>query len=103
MMTTSDVTSPDRSVRAAPMSLGERVGKDRAARERVPMDALGAWDRGVRTRSALDVVLAQNDTRVPSLVPIRMGRMSVSPWTYYRGAAAVMAADLAASEHTGLE
>jgi uncharacterized protein (DUF2252 family) len=48
-------------------------------------------------------VTAQNANRVPSLVPIRMARMAVSPWTYYRGAAAVMAADLASSAHTGLD
>jgi uncharacterized protein (DUF2252 family) len=47
-------------------------------------------------------VLAQNDTRLPELVPIRHGRMAASPWTYYRGAAAVMAADLASQPHTGL-
>src|SRR3954463_2800626 len=103
MVRTSDPHSRDRSVRAAPFSIAERVEYGRAARERVPLEALGAWDPGVRTRSALDVVLAQNEARVSSLVPIRMGRMSVSPWTYYRGAAAVMAADLAAFGHTGLD
>src|SRR3954470_18998198 len=103
MVMTSGGYPTDRSVRAAPLSRTERVDYGRAARERVPMDALAAWDPAVRTRSALDVVLAQNEARVASLVPIRMGRMSVSPWTYYRGAAAVMAADLAAVENTGLD
>ncbi len=46
--------------------------------------------------------MAQNATRVPDLVPIRMGRMCASPWAYYRGAAAVMAADLASSPHSGI-
>src|SRR3954470_324410 len=103
MVMTSGGYPTDRSVRAAPLSRTERADYGRAARERVPMDALAAWDPAVRTRSALDVVLAQNAARVASLVPIRMGRMSVSPWTYYRGAAAVMAADLAAFGHTGLD
>src|SRR4051794_17533111 len=103
MVMTSGGYPTDRSVRAAPLSRTERVDYGRAARERVPMDALAAWDPAGRTRSALDVVLAQNEARVASLVPIRMGRMSVSPWTYYRGAAAVMAADLAAVENTGLD
>ncbi len=57
----------------------------------------------MRTHDALTVVSAQNDDRVPELVPIRMSRMSASPWTYYRGAAAVMAADLATGPHTGIE
>jgi uncharacterized protein (DUF2252 family) len=47
-------------------------------------------------------VLAQNAMRVPELVPVRHGRMAASPWTYYRGAAAVMAADLASRPHSGL-
>ena len=47
-------------------------------------------------------VLAQNAVRAPDLVPIRHGRMAASPWTYYRGAAAVMAADLASRPDSGL-
>src|SRR4051812_30065958 len=100
MVTRPDPYSSDRSVRAAPLSIAERVQYGRAARERVPLEALAGWDPAVRRRSALDVVLAQNPSRVPSLVPIRMGRMSVSAWTYYRGAAAGVAGDLAASPQT---
>jgi uncharacterized protein (DUF2252 family) len=48
-------------------------------------------------------VLAQNEIRLPELVPIRHGHMSASLWTYFRGAAAVMAADLASAPHTGLD
>ncbi len=47
-------------------------------------------------------VLAQNAVRAPDLVPIRHGRMAASPWNYYRGAAAVMAADLASRPNSGL-
>ena len=50
-----------------------------------------------------EVVLAQSHDRVPELVPIRHGRMAATPWTHYRGAAAVMAADLATADHSGLE
>jgi uncharacterized protein (DUF2252 family) len=57
----------------------------------------------MRSQDPLTVVQAQNETRVASLVPVRMGRMAVSPWTYYRGAAAVMAADLNAAAHTGID
>jgi uncharacterized protein (DUF2252 family) len=85
------------------MSMPERVGVGRAARERMPRMSLGRWDPATRGHDALATVLAQNAARVPALVPVRMARMSVSPWTYYRGAAAVMAADLVASEHTGLD
>ena len=80
---------------APSMSMPERVAVGRAARERVSRASLGQWDPATRGHDALATVLAQNAARVPALVPVRMARMSVSPWTYYRGAAAVMAADLA--------
>ena len=56
---------------------------------------------GVATTPWLPCV-AQNAVRAPDLVPIRHGRMAASPWSYYRGAAAVMAADLASRPHSGL-
>jgi uncharacterized protein (DUF2252 family) len=46
--------------------------------------------------------VAQNEIRVPELVPIRHYRMAASPWNYYRGAAAVMAGDLASQPDSGL-
>lgn len=92
-----------RSALALPMSAADRVGVGRAARKRVPRRRLGEWDPGERSQDALTTVSVQNASRIPSLVSVRMARMTVSPWTYYRGAAAVMASDLAASEHTGLD
>jgi uncharacterized protein (DUF2252 family) len=64
---------------------------------------LGNWDSAARHHDALETVRAQNSARVPELVPIRMSRMAVSPWSYYRGAAAVMAADLGGAAHSGLD
>ena len=64
--------------------------------------ALGHWDEADRGHDALETILAQNEIRVPELVPIRHHRMAVSPWNYYRGAAAVMAADLASQPDSGL-
>ena len=92
-----------RSMRAPAVSSADRRAVGRAARKRVPRRRLGDWDPAARGHDALATVLAQNETRVPDLVPIRMSRMSASPWTYYRGAAAVMAADLAASPHSGID
>ncbi|MCU7724341.1 DUF2252 domain-containing protein [Actinoplanes sp. KI2] len=83
--------------------MDERRALGRAARDRVPLPSLADWDPAQRGHDALGTVLAQNETRVPDLVPIRMSRMSASPWTYYRGAAAVLAADLAAAPHTGID
>ena len=86
---------------ATAASRAERVAAGRAARERLPRKELAAWDPAARRDDALSIVLSQNASRIASLVPIRMTRMSISPWTYYRGAAAVMAADLAGSATPG--
>lgn len=88
---------------AAPPSVRDRYAIGRAARERIPLKTLGVWESSMRGHDALATVVAQNHERVQSLVPIRMERMSASPWTYYRGAAAVMAADLATFGHTGID
>ena len=84
------------------LSLDERRAIGRATRARLPRKDAGEWDPDGRGHDALRTVLAQNSARAPDLVPIRHGRMAASPWTYYRGAAAVMAADLASRPHSGL-
>ncbi len=81
----------------------ERRVAGRAARRRAPRSGLGKWDVRARGHDALATVLAQSATRLPELVPLRHHRMALSPWNYYRGAAAVMAADLALVPHSGLE
>src|SRR5690242_9478321 len=81
---------------------GERRAAGKAARKRAPRGALASWAAEDRGHDALDTILAQNKLRVPELAPIRHYRMAVSPWNYYRGAAAVMAADLAAQPNSGL-
>jgi uncharacterized protein (DUF2252 family) len=66
----------------------------------VPVRLLGHWRAD---RDARAVVLAQNGMRLPDLVPLRHGRMAASPWNFYRGAAGVMATDLATSPNSGLQ
>ena len=80
----------------------ERKAAGKAALDRVDGDALGYWAEEDRGHDALETILAQNQIRVPELVPIRHHRMAASPWNYYRGAAAVMAADLASQPDSGL-
>jgi uncharacterized protein (DUF2252 family) len=63
---------------------------------------LGHWAEEDRRDDALQTILAQSQARIPELVPIRHQRMAVSPWNYYRGAAAVMAGDLACQPDSGL-
>jgi uncharacterized protein (DUF2252 family) len=96
-------TMTKRSVLAPPPSHRDRYALGRAAREQMPLERLGVWDPSIRNRDALAILVEQNAARVQSLVPVRMERMSASPWTYYRGAAAVMAADLAVLGHTGID
>jgi uncharacterized protein (DUF2252 family) len=88
------------------MDLGtpsERSARGREARSTVPRSELGHWQAPEDRRDPLSVLDAQNATRVPELVPIRYGRMVASAFAFYRGAAAVMAADLAPLPRTGLE
>src|SRR5436190_1628508 len=77
-----------------------QVGK--SARRRAPRATLGCWEEDQRGHDPLKTILAQNEIRVPELVPLRHRRMAASPWNYYRGAAAVMAADLASRPDSGL-
>ena len=72
----------------------ERVAWGKAARARVPLEAHADF-RPAPSRDPVALLLRQAETRVPELVPIRHGRMLVSPFTFYRGAAIVMADDLA--------
>ena len=91
------------SVHLNPDTVEDRRARGKAARKRAPRQTLGVWEPGDDRPDALGLLEAQNDIRVPDLVPIRSGRMSASPWTYLRGAAAVMASDLAMGPSSGLE
>lgn len=72
----------------------ERAAEGKAARGRAPRSSHAAWQAGDR-RDPLALLRAQDETRLPELVPIRYGRMLRSPFAFFRGAAVVMAADLA--------
>jgi uncharacterized protein (DUF2252 family) len=80
----------------------ERRETGRAARQRVRRGSLGGWREDHRGHDALATILAQNEIRAPELTPLRHQRMAASAWNYYRGAAAVMAADLASQAHSGI-
>ena len=79
----------------------ERAELGKAARRAAPRSAHGSWSPPPG-RDPVAVLQAQDATRVQELVPIRWGRMLVSPFTFYRGAAALMAADLATTPDSGL-
>ena len=87
---------------AEPLTPGESEAAGKAARRRTSRSALGEWAPSAKRRSPVEILKRQDSTRVPELVPIRHGRMSVSAFTFYRGAAGIMAADLGAAPHTDL-
>jgi uncharacterized protein (DUF2252 family) len=84
------------------MDVPKRAAAGKAARSAAPRSALAEWEPSADRPDPVGVLDKQAETRVPELVPIRYGRMAVSPFTFYRGAAAVMAADLAAAPTSGL-
>jgi hypothetical protein len=83
--------------KVAHLTPGERVARGNAARNEVPRSSHGRWEPAANRPDPVGLPEEQAVTRVPELVPIRYGRMLVSPFTFYRGAALIMAADLAAT------
>ena len=78
-----------------------RLGKE--ARSRAPRSSQGTYSPAADRPDPVSLLERQATTRVPELVPIRYGRMLVSPFTFFRGAALVMASDLATTPRTGLQ
>jgi hypothetical protein len=79
----------------------DRAARGKAARAVAPLESHAEF-RPARGRDPVGLLLGQAASRVPELVPVRHGRMLVSPFTYYRGAALPMAADLAGTPASGL-
>lgn len=86
----------------AKVQSGESAERGREARATVPRSVHGDWSPQPQRPDPIGVLRAQAATRVQELVPIWYGRMLVSPFTFYRGAAAIMAADLAATPDSGI-
>ena len=86
----------------AHFTVDERIARGRAARAEVPRKSHAGWEPSPVRPNPIDLLEEQAKTRVPELVPIRYGRMLVSPFTFFRGAAYLMAADLAGMPRTGL-
>jgi uncharacterized protein (DUF2252 family) len=84
-------------------SLEERRARGKEAREQTPLSSHDGWTPAGDRPDPVALLAEQNLTREPDLVPVRHGRMLVSPFTFYRGAAKVMAADLAGTPTAGLD
>jgi uncharacterized protein (DUF2252 family) len=85
------------------MNADESYTKGRSARAKVPRSSHAEWHPSPDRTNPVDILLQQAKTREPSLVPIRHARMLVSPFTFYRGGAAIMAADLAHTPRSGIQ
>src|SRR5690349_12818414 len=81
----------------------DRVGRGRSVRTAVPRSSHGEWAPSADRRDPIEMLQEQAAERVQELLPIRYGRMLGSPFAFFRGAAYVMAADLAGEPRTGLE
>ncbi|GAA3064364.1 DUF2252 domain-containing protein [Pseudonocardia yunnanensis] len=84
-------------------SVDERKAMGSEARERAPLSSHTKWEPSSDRPDPVALLEKQDATREPDLVPVRHGRMMVSPLTFYRGAAKIMAADLADTPVAGLE
>src|SRR5437016_9758156 len=84
------------------LTVAERAARGKAARAEVPRSSHGDWEPGADRPDPIELLKEQAEARVPELVPIRYGRMAVSPFTFYRGAAYVMASDLANTPQSGI-
>src|SRR4051812_12219921 len=85
---------PRRAPRRSPE---ERAARGKAARTETPRSSHGRWEPAANRPDPVALLEEQATSRVPELVPLRYGRMMVSPFTFYRGAALIMASDLAAT------
>ena len=81
----------------------ERRARGKAARDRVAPSGHSGWVPADDRPDPVALLEEQNATREPDLVPVRHGRMMVSPFTFYRGAAKIMAADLKDTPTAGLD
>jgi uncharacterized protein (DUF2252 family) len=84
-------------------SIDERKATGLEARDRVPVSGHTGWGPAAGRPDPVALLEEQDTTREPDLVPVRHGRMMVSPFTFYRGAAKIMAVDLAATPVAGLQ
>jgi hypothetical protein len=83
------------------LSVADRAARGKDARAKVPRSSHAAFEPSRTRTDPIGLLEQQAETRVPELVPIRYGRMLVSPFTFYRGAAMIMAHDLAPTPRSG--
>jgi uncharacterized protein (DUF2252 family) len=100
-MTVTTRQGPAQTGTVEHLSRADRVARGKDARAVAPLESHAEFAPG-GSRDPVGLLLGQAESQVPELMPIRHGRMLVSPFTFYRGAALPMAADLAATPASGL-
>jgi uncharacterized protein (DUF2252 family) len=90
------------SGKAPHQAVSERRSHGKSLREKVPRAAHAGWKAPRDRRDPIEALIESNQGRIPQLIPIRFGRMMQSPFTFYRGSAGLMAADLATTPVSGL-
>ncbi len=98
----SDAKASSGAGRVPHLTRAEHAARGKAARLEVPRSVHAQWEPAPGRRDPVEMLKEQATVRVSELVPIRHGRMLVSAFTFFRGAAYLMAADLAAGPRTGL-
>jgi uncharacterized protein (DUF2252 family) len=93
---------PAQARRHRHLTVAERVARGKAARSQAPRSAHGKWKPGPDRPDPIALLEEQAASRIPELVPVRYGRMLDSPFAFFRGAALIMAADLAATPRSGV-
>src|SRR5215217_3050082 len=90
------------STKVPHLSVDERRAQGKEARDRTPASSHAGWAAAADRPDPVGLLQEQNLTREPDLVPVRHGRMLASPFTFYRGTAKIMAADLEGTPTAGL-
>jgi len=86
--------TPASSNKITVLSPDQRRAQGKALRDKVPRSTHAGWTSPADRRDPIDILIESNRGRVPELIPIRFGRMLESPFAFFRGSAAIMAADL---------
>src|ERR1039458_8203837 len=97
-----DQVSALRSAEFARPTTKERIAAGRAKRLTTPREIHASWKPAPGRPDPVAILKGEGVTRMQDPLPLRYGRMSVSPFTFYRGAAAIMASDLAGTPNSGL-
>jgi uncharacterized protein DUF2252 len=100
---TIEILDMKRVKRTTATGIATKIAAGKALRDKIPREQHGQWKEGKGRPNPIDILRRSDAGRIKELVPIRYGRMLQSPFAFYRGAAGVMASDLARTPVTDLK